>query len=164
MLPVMLSDAVGLKDTLIAAFCPAVSVNGVVIPLTLKSFAFTVTSEMVTLVLPLFVIVTPLELELPAFTFVKLILLGFDESVTVAAVPVPLKDKTFGELGALLMMLSVPGRLPAVVGSNRTVKLVLLPAASVAGVTSPLTLYALPFADSSAMVRAAVPVLVTVIV
>ena len=67
-------------------------------------------------------------------------LLGFDESVTVAAVPVPLKDRTFGELGALLVMLTVPVRLPAVVGSNRTVKVALLPAAIVAGVTSPLTL------------------------
>lgn len=117
---------------------------------------------MLTLVFPLFVIVTLLELELPALTFVKVILLGFDDSVTVAAVPVPLKDKTLGELGALLTMLTVPVRLPAIVGSNRTAKVALLPAAMVAGVTSPLTLYALPFADNPAIVRAAVPVLVTV--
>lgn len=140
MLPVMLSEAVGLKETLIAAFCPAARVTGVAIPLTLKSFAFTLICEMVRLVLPLLVIVALFELELPAFTFVKLKLVGFDESATDAAVPVPLKDRTFGELGALLTMLTVPLKLPAVVGANRTLNVALLPAAIVAGVASPLTL------------------------
>ena len=140
MLPVMFSEAVGLNDTLMAAFCPAAKVTGVVIPLTLKSFAFTATCEIVTVVLPLLVIVTFLELELPAFTFVKLTLLGFDERVTVAAVPVPLRDKTFGEFGALLTMLTVPLRLPAVVGANSTLNVAVPPAAIVAGVANPLTL------------------------
>jgi hypothetical protein len=139
MLPVMFSEAVGRNAMLIGAFCPAVNVTGVVIPLTAKSFAFTEIWEMVRLVLPLLVIVTLLELEVPAFTFEKLTLAGFEESVTVAAVPAPLRDSTLGELGALLTMLTVPARLPVVVGANRTENAALLPAAIVAGVTSPLT-------------------------
>jgi hypothetical protein len=58
MLPVMFSKVVGLKDTLITAFCPAASVTGVVIPLTAKSLAFTVICGMVALVFPLLVTVT----------------------------------------------------------------------------------------------------------
>lgn len=164
MLPVTFSEAVGLKDTLIAAPCPAPSVTGMVIPLTAKFLAFTVISDTVRLVFPVFVTVTLFELELPAFTFVKLRLLGFEDKVTDAAVPVPLSASTLGELGALLTMLTVPLRLPAVVGANRTLNVAVLPAAIVAGVTSPLTLYALPFPERLATVKPAVPVLVSVIV
>ena len=125
---------------LIAAFCPAANVNGAVMPLVLKSLAFTVTCESVTLVFPLLVIVTLLEVELPALTFVKLTLVGFDEIVTDAAVPVPLKDKIFGEFGALLVMLTVPVRLPAAVGANSTLNVAVPPAGTAAGVVNPLTL------------------------
>jgi hypothetical protein len=62
------------------------------------------------------------------------------ESVTDAATPVPLKDSTLGELGALLVMLTLPVRLPSAVGTNKTLNVVLLPGVTVAGVTSPLTL------------------------
>ena len=99
MFPEMFSDAVGLNVTLIEAFCPAASVTGVFNPLTPKSFALTLTCEIVRLVFPVFEIVTLFELELPAFTFVKLTLAGFAASVTDAAVPAPLNDTTFGEFG-----------------------------------------------------------------
>ena len=140
MFPVTSSEAEGLKTTFIPAFCPAAKVRGAVKPPTVKSLAFTVIFEMVRLVLPLLVIVTVFELELPAFTFVKLTLAGFELSVADAALPVPLRGKTLGEFGALLAMLTFPVRLPAVVGANRTPNVVLLPAAIVKGVTSPLTL------------------------
>src|SRR5271169_619655 len=138
--PVIFSEAVGLKATFIAAFWPAAIVTGVVMPLTVKSLAFTVICEMVRLVFPLLVSVTLFVVELPAFTFVKLTLFGLEESVTDAAVPVPLKDSTLGELGELLATLTAPARLPAVVGANKTLNVALLPALTVAGVTSPLTL------------------------
>jgi len=140
MLPVIFSEADGLNATLIVAFCPAASVVGVVMPLTAKSLAFTVICETVKLVLPLLVTVTFFELELPAFTFVKLRLVGFEDRVTDAAVPVPLKDNTLGEFGALLAMLTVPLKVAAVVGANSTLNFTLPPAATVAGVTNPLTL------------------------
>ena len=138
--PVTFSEAVGLNVTLITALPPAAIVVVFETPLAEKSFAFTLTWDTVRLVFPLFVKVTFCEFELPAFTLEKLTLVGFAESVTVAAVPVPLTAKTFGELGALLAILTVPLRVPAVVGANKTLKVVLLPAASVAGVTRPLAL------------------------
>ena len=160
--PLTLSEAVGLKDTLITALCPAAKASPDAIPVVAKSFAFTVTWEMVTLVFPLFVTVTFWELELPTLIPVKLKLVGLAESVTVAAVPVPLKATVVGEPGALLVMLTLPLRLAAVVGANKTLNVAVPPAGTVAGVVSPLTLKALPITDNCVIVRAAVPVFVTV--
>jgi hypothetical protein len=108
MLPLMFSAALGLNVTLRDVLCPAARVTGVLIPLTAKSFAFTLTPETLRLVLPLFVMVTLFELEVPAFTPVKLRLDGVDDRVTEAAVPEPLNARTLGEFGALLEMLTVP--------------------------------------------------------
>src|SRR5271169_1558217 len=138
--PVMLSEAVGLKEMFRTAFCPAPNANGVEIPLAAKSLAFTVICEMVKLVFPLLVTITLLELELPAFRLVKLKLAGFVVRVTDAATPVPLKDRVFGEFGALLEMLMAPARLPAVRGANNTLNVAVLPGVSVAGVANPLAL------------------------
>jgi len=148
--------------TVIAALCPAFNVTGVDIPETLKSFAFTETWESVTLVLPLLVTVTLLEVLVPAFTLAKLTLAGLAESVTAAATPVPASTTAFGEFGALLEMLTLPARLPAVVGAKSTLKVVLAPAAMVAGVFNPLTLYGAPFTEICPTVSEAVPVFVTV--
>ncbi len=147
-LPVMFSDALGLNDTVNAAFCPATNVAGVVMPVALKSFAFTVICEMVIALLPAFVMVMLLEVELPAFTPGKLMLLGLAVSVTVAAVPVPLKETTLGEVGALLITLIDPVSTPAVVGANSALKVAFPPAATATGVANPLTLYPLPATDS----------------
>lgn len=160
--PVTVSEAVGLKATFSVAFCPGAKVVGVDMPLIVTSFALTLICEMVTLELPLFVSVTLLELELPALTLPKLTAVGLADMVTVAAVPVPLKATTVGELGALLAMLTLPLSAPAVVGANRAENVVLCPAASVAGVFSPLALYPAPVTVSCAIVSAAVPVLVSV--
>jgi len=116
---------------------------------------------MVKLEFPLLVMVTFLELEMPAFTLGKLKLAGLVESVTDAATPVPLRASELGEFGALLETVTVPARPPAIVGANRTLNVAVLPGGNVAGVASPLTLYAVPVTDNCAMVREAVPVLVT---
>ena len=58
MLPVMFSDADGLKTTLIAALWPAPMVSPAAMPLDEKSLAFTVTAEIVALAVPLLVMVT----------------------------------------------------------------------------------------------------------
>jgi len=132
-------------------------------PLTAKSFAFTLTWEIVKLVFPLFTRDTVLELELPAVIPVKVRLFGLVDNVTDAAVPVPLSANTFGEFGALLEMLTVPVCAPAVLGAKSTLNVAVLPAGMLTGVASPLTLKAPPLASSSAIVSAAVPVFVTVI-
>jgi hypothetical protein len=138
--PVTFSLVVGLNFTVIDVACEGVNVTGVVIPETLTSFAFTVTWEIVTLLFPVFVILTLCEPELPAVTFPKATLDGFGVIVTVAATPVPVKETVAGDPGALLEILTDPGSEPAVVGENCAVTVVLCPAATVAGVVSPLTL------------------------
>ena len=138
--PVTVSETAGLKVRLNTAVCPGVRVLGVVIPLAVTSVAVTVIWEMVTLALPLLVSVTVLALELPALTFPKLKLVGLADIVTVAATPVPLNDTIVGEFGALLAIVTLPVRLPAVVGANRTLNVAVPPAAIVAGVFKPLAL------------------------
>jgi hypothetical protein len=139
-LPVTVSADFGLNVRFIDAFCPGAKVMGVVIPLMTTSFAFTLISAMVVLKFPLFVSVTLFVLELPALTLAKLKLVGLAEIVTAAATPVPLKATVFGEFGALLAMVMLPPKLPAVVGANSTLNVAVLPIAIVVGVLSPLTL------------------------
>lgn len=139
-LPVTVSAAFGANVRLRVAVCPAVKVIGVVMPLGLTSLALTVICEMLTVEFPTFVIVTLFALELPAFTFPKLKLVGEAVMLTEAAVPVPLNTTEFGEFGALLATNTLPARLPAVVGANKTLNVALCPAAIVAGVFNPLAL------------------------
>ena len=138
--PLTFSLLVGLNFTVIDVAWEGVNVTGVVIPETLTSFAFTVTWEIVTLVFPVFVMLTLCEPELPAVTLPKVTLDGLGVIVTVPATPVPVKKTVTGDPGALLEMLTVPGSDPAVVGENSAVTVVLCPAVSVAGVVSPLIL------------------------
>ena len=111
-----------------------------VIPDTLTSLALTVTWEIVTLLLPEFVMLTFCEPEVPTVTFPKATLEGLGVIVTVAATPVPVSETAAGDPGALLEMLTEPVSVPAVVGANCAVTVVLCPGATVAGVVSPLML------------------------
>jgi hypothetical protein len=97
----------------------------VLTPVAETSFALTLICEMVRLMFPLFEMVTLLELEPPTLTEAKLTLVGFAEIVTLPATPDPLKLTFVGELGALLVMLTVPKSDPAVVGANNALNVVL---------------------------------------
>jgi hypothetical protein len=55
-----------------------------------------------------------------------------------AATPVPLRATVEGDVGALLVIVIVAGKLPAVVGANVALKVVLAPAAIVAGAANPV--------------------------
>src|ERR1700676_688471 len=118
MFPVTVSELAGLNDTVMVVLCPAPSARGVVIPEVETSFAFTINCEMVTLEFPLFVTVTLLEPELPAVMLPKLRLVGAAVIETDPATPVPVNATVEGEPGALLAMLTVLFRIPAVVGGN----------------------------------------------
>ena len=96
--------------------CPGASATGVVIPLMCTSFAVAVICEIVTLVFPVLVTVTLLELELPVLMLPKASCTGTAISVNDADTPVPLEATLAGELGALLEIVTVPPRLP---GSGR---------------------------------------------
>jgi len=61
-LPFTGPDAVGINDTVKVAFCPALSVKGVAIPLTLRPAPVIPTFETVTLEAPVLVIVSWIEL------------------------------------------------------------------------------------------------------
>jgi hypothetical protein len=162
MLPFTDSAVVGLNFTVTAKFCAGDSVTGNVTPLTVTSFAFTLICEIVTVLLPLFDIVTLVVADFPALTFPKFTLVGFATTVTVAATPVPLNEIAVGELGALLARLKLPLKFPAVCGANCTLNELLCPTASVSGVASPLTLNPAPVMVACAMVKLAVPVFLTV--
>ena len=108
-----------------------------VTPLALKPAPETVTLEMVTFEFPVLVRLALSELLLPTFTLPKLRLVGFAVSTKVAVTPVPLKGIISGELGALLTSETAPVTLPAEVGANATLKVVLCPAAMVVGTGSP---------------------------
>jgi len=67
-------------------------------------------------------------------------LLGFADREVVLATPVPLKEIVAGEPGALLRMLTVPVRVPAVFGANTALSVAVAPAAKVVGAVRPFTL------------------------
>jgi hypothetical protein len=75
-LPAALPEPVGVNFAVTLADCPAVSVNGVVTPETLKPLPVALTWETVTLAVPLFVRVIVCELLLPTFTLPKFSLAG----------------------------------------------------------------------------------------
>lgn len=93
-------------------------------PLSEKPVPVSEILEIVTLALPVFVIVTVcVELE-PAFTFPNARLVVLNDSVWVAATPVPLNGIVAGEFGALLTMEMDPLTAPAEAGEKTTLKLV----------------------------------------
>ena len=76
--------------------------------------------------------------------------------------PVPLTGIAVVEAAALLEIEMLPVVLPADVGANTTLNVVLPPAAIVVGVDIPLTVKPLPEAEIEAMLRLAVPVFITI--
>ena len=98
----------------------------------------TVIDEICTLVLPVLVIVSFFVDEDPVFTFPKAKLAELKERVCVAATPVPLNATVAGDVAALLTMLTVPARFPAVGGANTTLNVAVAPTATVVEL-SPLT-------------------------
>ena len=114
-----------------------------------------------TLVPPVFVIVSKRDWLLPTVTLPKVRLAGFDPSAPgVTAVP----DNGMVRVGfeALDVTVRLPLALPASCGVNVTVKVALWPAASVAGAVIPLWLKLVPLIPTWEMVTLEAPVLVNV--
>jgi hypothetical protein len=151
-------DALLTTDTLPVAFPAAVGANATfsvidwlgarivpgAMPLALNPEPATVTVEIVTFELPLFISVAPKELLFPTFTLPKFKLVGFAPSSKVEATPVPLKEIASGEPGALLTSESEPVALPPEVGANTTFNVALPPAAMVRGRVRPVMLKPVP--------------------
>ncbi len=162
MLPLALPVAVGANLAVNVALCPALIVNGVVIPLMLNPAPETLAADMVTLAVPVLFNVTVAEPLLPTATLPKLTLAGLAPSVP--CMPVPLSVIPNGDPGALLAIEMLPLALPVAVGANLAVNVALCPALIVNGVVIPLMLNPVPETLAADMVTLAVPVLFNVTV
>jgi hypothetical protein len=161
-LPVTLPADVGAKVTVSAIDCPAVSVCADVTPVVLKPAPDIVTCEIVTLEFPEFVSVTFCELVLPTVTLLKLRLVGFAVTWSVAATPAPLSAMAVGDVGALFANDRLPVTLPEAEGAKATVIVPEPPAAIVIGSDRPLVLKPEPVTFAAVMDRLALPVFETV--
>ncbi len=158
--PATLPAALGAKTALNVAALPDAMVTGAVIPVTLNPAPAAVTEEIVTVALPLFVRLTLCELLVPVVTLPKAAVVGV--AASCGCVPVPLQAIVVGEFGALLTIEMLPLALPAVVGANCALNVVLSPAPNVSGVLNPLRLIPAPDAVAPEIVTLAVPEFVNV--
>src|SRR6202165_5577232 len=126
-LPVTLPAAVGVNAEFRAMDWLGVKTVPEVTPMALNPAPATVTLEIVTFELPLFVSVTLNELVLPTFTFAKFKFVGFAPSRKVEATPVPLKAMASGEAVALLTTEMLPDAGPTAVGRKATLIVALSP-------------------------------------
>jgi hypothetical protein len=162
-LPLAAAAAVGVNVTLNDVDCPPVSVTSPEKPLTVNAvlpLAATCDTEM--LDVPVFFNVTVWDGWLPITTFPNAIAEGLAFSAEPAVSPLPVKDKTVGDPGALLTKLMLPLALPPVVGANWTRKLVLWFAVSVKGRVSPDILNAAPERLAAVIVSGPFPEFMTV--
>ena len=123
-LPLTLPAVVGANFAVNDVLCPAPSVNGVVIPLTLKPVPDAVACEMVRLAVPEFFNVIVCEPLLPTLTDPKFTLAGVAPSWP--CIPVPDKATDAGDPGALLTIETLPDAAPADVGAKVAVNDALL--------------------------------------
>lgn len=155
-LPVALPEVVGANFTWKVALCPAASVAGSVRPLMVNPVPLTVACEMVTLAV-LAVTVMFCVLLLPTVTLPKLSEVGLAVRVPAGLTPLPLRAIEDVEVEALLTSERLPEAVPAVVGANFTWKVVLCPAAIVAGSVRPLMLKPVPVTFACETVTLEVP-------
>lgn len=154
--------AVGANVTFSVVDCVGVSVVPALAPVVLNAPVAPLIPEIVMFELPLLVSVTGSELLLPTFTLPKLSVVGLALRTNVAAAPIPLRLMTVGE-PAFVLTETVPVTLPAVVGANTALKVMLLPEVSVCAV-KPVTLNPVPVTVSEETTRFTVPVFLSVIV
>ena len=140
--PVTLPAVLGPNTALNVAALPDPMVNGVVIPVVLNPAPETVTEEIVTVAVPPFVRLMDCELFVPVVTLLNAAVVGV--AANCACVPVPLKGIVSGEFSPVLTIEMLPLALPADVGANCALKVVLSPAPNVSGVLNPLMLRPVP--------------------
>jgi hypothetical protein len=160
-LPLAVAADCGVNVTLKAALCPAVSVTGAVIPLTVNPVPLIPTWEMVTLDPPVLVTVSDADRLPPTVTLPKLRLVGFDPSAPGAS-PVPDKGMVKVGLVAFEVTVRLPLAIAADCGVNVTLKAALCPAVSVTGAVIPIRVNPVPLIPTWEMVTLDPPVLVTV--
>ena len=162
--PVTLVAVVGAKATLSAIDWLGVRTVFAGTPVSVKPAPVIATLEIVTLEFPLLVRVVLNGLLLPTFTVPKLKLVKVAPSSLVAGAAEPVSAIVNGEVGALLVSKIEPLTAPEPVGVNKAEKVVLPPAATVAGTVRPEIVKPAPEAVAWEMVRLAVPLFFRVMV
>ena len=160
-LPVARPLAVGEKNTVNDALCPALSVTGVANPLKLNPAPLAAAAEIVRLDPPLFVRIPDSDFELLTWMVPKLKLEGFDPNCPCVT-PLPESGTERVALLALELIVSVPLTVPADVGVKTALKVVPCPALRVTGVAAPVALKLAPPAVTLDNVTLVPPVFVTV--
>jgi len=138
MLPFAVPAVLGSNITLNVNVCEGFRVTAPA-PLSEYPAPLTVIAEICTELLPVLVIVSVKVDDTEVFTLPNARLEELNESVLVAATPVPLRATVAGEFGALLAMFTVPAKVPAAVGANTALNETLEPGATVLGTESPFT-------------------------
>lgn len=162
MLPVAAPATVGENFAAKDVLCPAARVAGTDRPVMANPLPDALPCEMVMLAVPEFVNVTFTDPLAPSSKLPKLMLAGF--AVRFPCTPVPVSGTVTVELLALLVIVMLPEALPAVVGANCAMKLVLWLAASVNGAEIPAAVKPLPLALTAEIVALALPLFVSVMV
>jgi hypothetical protein len=154
---------VGANFTVKVALCPGVNVTGGVIPETLNPAPDSVTAEITAFVPPVFLIVS-VWLELcPTVTFVYVKLVGDAVRTAGGATAVPVKGIDKLGFEAFDVTVTVPGKLPTVVGANVTLNDMVAPGTNVPAM-NPETLNPVPAAVACETVVLTPPVFVRVTV
>ena len=136
-------------------------VRGKVRPLSVKPVPLADAAEIVRLDPPELVKVSVRVFELPTTTFPKLKLAGFG-AIWPCVTPTPESGIASVGLFAFEVIVRVPLRLPAAVGENVVLNVVLCPAPRVAGRFGPVTVNPVPVAAADEIVTATPPVFVIV--
>ena len=113
-------------------------------PVNVNCDPVSVTLEIATLELPVFVTVTFFDAVALTFTFPKLTLEGFTDNVNPAAMPVPDSVMGAGELVASVTKVRFPFEAAAVLGLNCTLNVLDCPPFNVKGRVNPLVLKPVP--------------------
>jgi hypothetical protein len=163
-LPLAFPAVVGLNVTFNVAVWLGASVVPAATPVAPNPVPVGVTPAIVTFEFPLLVNVTLKVPPFPIGTLPKLKLVGLTPNNWVEANPVPVNEIASGELGPLLTRDTDPLTLEVEVGENATLKVVLPPAAIVAGTARPLMLKPVPDTFACEIVTPAVPVFFRLIV
>jgi hypothetical protein len=135
-LPLIFFAFFGAKVTSKDAVCPGAIVAPFRLLLRLASIPVRDTPEIFTFALPLFLRVTVSLCVFPTLPFPKDRLVGDADIVPAFLVPVPVR-LSVSSLAELLLSVISPLSVPTPVGANLSVKLLVLPAASVIGVGKP---------------------------
>jgi hypothetical protein len=134
---------VGVKVTVNETLLPAAIVTGSESPLTWNAELLVLTAVTVTLA-PLAESVPDVVPLVPTTTLPTASVVGLTLSCPTAAVAVPDNGMVRVGFDAFDVIVTVPLKVPAVVGVNVTVNVVLAPAVSVTGVVIPLRLKPVP--------------------